>query len=51
MDKYIKDKIEERRIAKMNKNYELSDSIRDELLDKGIILTDTREGTTYRISK
>lgn len=51
MDKYIKDKIEERRIAKINKNYELSDSIRDELLDKGIILTDTREGTTYRISK
>lgn len=51
MDKYIKDKIEERRIAKMNKNYELSDSIRDELLDKGIILTDTREGTTYRTSK
>ena len=51
MDKYIKDKIEERIIAKMNKNYELSDSIRDELLDKGIILTDTREGTTYRISK
>ena len=51
MDKYIKDKIEERRIAKMNKNYEFSDSIRDELLDKGIILTDTREGTTYRIVK
>ena len=51
MDKYIKDKIEERRIAKMNKNYELSDSIRDELLDKGIILTDTREGTTYKIVK
>ena len=51
MDKYIKDKIEERRIAKMNKNYELSDSIRDELLDKGIILTDTREGTIYRIVK
>lgn len=51
MDKYIKDKIEERRIAKINKNYELSDSIRDELLDKGIILTDTREGTTYRIVK
>ena len=51
MDKYIKDKIEERRIAKMNKNYELSDSIRDELLSKGVILTDTRDGTTYRISK
>ena len=51
MDKYIKDKIEERRIAKMNKNYELSDSIRDELLSKGIILTDTRIGTTYRTVK
>ena len=51
MDKYIKDKIEERRIAKMNKNYELSDSIRDELLSMGIILTDTRDGTTYRTSK
>lgn len=51
MDKYIKDKIEERRIAKMNKNYELSDSIRDELLSKGIILTDTRSGTTYRTVK
>ena len=49
MDKYIKDKIEERRIAKMNKNYELSDSIRDELLDKGIILTDTREGAPYKM--
>ena len=51
MDKYIKDKIEERRIAKMNKNYELSDSIRDELLSKGVILTDTRSGTTYRTVK
>ena len=51
MDKYIKDKIEERRIAKMNRNYELSDSIRDELLSKGVILTDTRDGTTYRTVK
>lgn len=51
MDKYIKDKIEERRIAKLNKNYELSDSIRDELLSMGIILTDTRDGTTYRTVK
>lgn len=51
MDKYIKDKIEERRIAKLNKNYELSDSIRDELLSMGIILTDTRSGTTYRTVK
>ena len=33
------------------KNYELADSIRNELLEKGIILKDTREGTTYEVIK
>ena len=51
METYILGKIEERREAKLNKNYELSDSIRAELLDKGIELIDTREGTTYKIIK
>ena len=51
METYILGKIEERREAKLNKNYELSDSIRAELLDKGIELIDTREGTTYKIVK
>ena len=46
---YIKSKIEERNEAKKNKNYELADSIRNELLEKGIVLKDTREGTTYEI--
>lgn len=46
---YIKSKIEERNEAKKNKNYELADKIRNELLEKGIILKDTREGTTYEI--
>lgn len=46
---YIKAKIEERNEAKKNKNYELADKIRNELLEKGIILKDTREGTTYEI--
>lgn len=46
---YIKSKIEERKEAKKNKNYELADKIRNELLEKGIILKDTREGTTYEI--
>ena len=40
-------KINERNEAKKNKNYELADSIRAELLAKGIVLKDTREGTTY----
>ena len=48
--KYIEEKIEERKQAKINKNYELADSIRKELEEKGIILKDTREGTTYEIN-
>lgn len=48
-EEYIKSKIEERNDAKKNKNYELADSIRNELLEKGIVLKDTREGTTYEV--
>ena len=48
---YINDKIEERKQAKNNKNYELADKIRNELLEKGIKLIDTNEGTTYEIIK
>ena len=46
---YINSKIEERKQAKSNKDYERADSIRKELEDKGIILKDTREGTIYEI--
>ena len=46
---YINKKIEERKEAKLNKNYDLADSIRKELEEKGIILKDTREGTTFEI--
>ena len=42
-------KIEERKQAIANKDYELADKIRDELFDKGIKLIDSREGTTYEI--
>ncbi|MDE5629996.1 MAG: cysteine--tRNA ligase, partial [Bacilli bacterium] len=45
----ILDIIEKRNKAKKDKDYELADSIRNELLSKGIELIDTREGTTYRI--
>ena len=40
--------IEARNKAKADKNYELADSIRDELLEKGIQLVDSRDGTTYK---
>ena len=46
---YINKKIEERNEAKKNKDYVTSDKIRDELLEKGIIIKDTREGVTYEI--
>ena len=48
---YIEEMIEKRNTAKKNKDYELADSIRKELQDKGIILKDTREGTTYEVTK
>jgi len=47
---YINKKIEERKEAKINKNYDLADSIRKELEEKGIILKDTREGTIFEIN-
>ena len=46
-DTKILKKIEERNEAKKNKNFELADKIRNELLEIGIILKDTREGTTF----
>ncbi len=48
-EEFIQSKIKERNIAKENKNYELADKIRLELLEKGIILKDTREGTIYEV--
>ena len=42
-------KIEERNIAKKNKDYETADKIREELFDKGIRLIDGRDKTTYEI--
>lgn len=46
---YINTKIEERKIAKQNKDFTKSDAIRDELLNKGIVIKDTREGTIYEV--
>ena len=49
LETYILKKIEERNQAKINKNYELADQIRKELLEKGIAIKDTREGTKFEI--
>ena len=46
---YILSKIEERKIAKQNKDYQTADKIRSELLEQGIELIDTKEGTEYKI--
>ena len=46
---YIDAKIEERRIAKAEKNYAKADEIRNELASKGIELIDTKEGTTFKL--
>ena len=48
---YIEKMIEERKNAKQNKDFALADKIRNELQEKGIILKDTREGTTYEVIK
>ena len=47
---YIEEMIEKRKKAKMDKNYELSDQIRNELLLDGIVLKDTKDGTIYEIN-
>jgi len=51
LKEYIQNKIQERNIAKQNKDYLAADKIREELLQKNIIIKDTREGTTFEIQK
>ena len=48
-EKEILEKIEERKEAKAKKDFVKADTIRDELLAKGIKLIDNAEGTTYEI--
>ena len=49
LEKMIQEKIVERKEAKKNKDFATADKIRDELLEQGIKLIDTREGTTYEL--
>ncbi|MCL7930856.1 cysteine--tRNA ligase [Halomonas llamarensis] len=43
----IEAKISERALAKANKDFAKADAIRDELTTQGIVLKDSREGTTW----
>ena len=48
LDEDIEALIQERQDARKEKNFARADQIRDELLSKGIILEDTREGVKWR---
>ena len=48
MESYILEKIEERKAAKKAKDFARADEIRAELLEKGIVLEDTREGVKWK---
>lgn len=48
LDEDIEKLIEERQNARKNKDFKRADEIRDELLNKGIILEDTREGVKWK---
>lgn len=47
----IESLVEERTVAKGNKDYSKADEIRDSLDSKGIILNDSKEGTTWDIKE
>jgi cysteinyl-tRNA synthetase len=49
--KYIESKISERNAAKDRKDFGKADEIRDQLLRGGIIIEDTRTGSTWRIDQ
>ena len=48
LDSDIEALIEERQVARKAKNFARADEIRDELLEKGIVLEDTREGVKWK---
>lgn len=48
LETFVLAKIEERKAAKKEKNFAKADAIRAELLEKGIVLEDTREGVKWK---
>ena len=51
LEAYVLAKIEERKAAKKEKDFAKADAIRNELLEKGIALEDTREGVKWKKTK
>ena len=49
-EKYILEQIELRKAAKKEKNFAEADRIRAELLEKGVVLEDTREGVKWHLA-
>jgi cysteinyl-tRNA synthetase len=47
-DEQIEAKIAQRNEARRNRDFALSDKIRNELLDMGVLIEDTKEGTRWR---
>jgi cysteinyl-tRNA synthetase len=47
----IEQKLQEREKARQQRNYALSDKIRDELMSQGIVLEDTKDGVRWKIIK
>ena len=48
LESWILERIDARKAAKKAKDFAQADAIRDELLAKGIVLEDTREGTKWK---
>ena len=48
LESYVLQKIEERKAAKKEKDFAKADAIRAELLEKGIVIEDTREGVKWK---
>jgi cysteinyl-tRNA synthetase len=51
LEKADRDKIMLREQARADKNFDLADKIRDELLQKGIALEDSKDGVRWKIIK
>jgi cysteinyl-tRNA synthetase len=48
LDSAVQKKVEERQKARVEKNFKLADEIRNELLDQGILLEDTKDGVRWK---
>ena len=48
LDTDIQELIDQRQLARKEKNYSLSDEIRDKLSEQGIVLEDTPQGVKWK---